>query len=67
MIQHIGESAGTVWNYLREHPDARLEKLAQELKLKQSLVLMAIGWLAREGKLDFKEDKKKMKLSLAAE
>jgi Winged helix-turn-helix domain (DUF2582) len=67
MIQQIGENAGRIWNHLREHPGIQLEQISKELKLKDSLALMAIGWLAREGKLAFKEDGKRPRVSLAAE
>lgn len=67
MIRAIGESAGTVWNYLREHPEAPLEEISKQLKLKNGLAFMAIGWLAREGKLQFQEEKKKTKVSLVTE
>lgn len=67
MIQQIGENAGRVWNHLREHPGRQLDQVSKELKLKDSLTFMAIGWLAREGKLAFKEDGKRPRVSLAAE
>jgi Winged helix-turn-helix domain (DUF2582) len=67
MIQQIGENAGRVWNHLREHPGIQLEQISKELKLKDSLALMAIGWLAREGKLAFEQNGKRPRVSLAAE
>jgi hypothetical protein len=67
MTQQIGEAAGRVWKYLSEHPDVHLEHLSKDLKLKDTLVFMATGWLAREGKLAFEEDGKTTKISLVAE
>ena len=67
MIQQIGETAGKVWKYLSEHSDVTLEQISKELKLNESLTPMAIGWLAREGKLVFEKDGKTTKIWLVAE
>jgi len=50
MITRIGLAAGDVWNYLDVHSrEARLSDLIVALKRDRDIVLMAIGWLAREG------------------
>jgi hypothetical protein len=67
MTQQIGETAGCVWKYLIEHPSVQLERISKDLKLKNTLVFMATGWLAREGKLTFEGDGKTTKISLVAE
>ena len=67
MIYEIGESAGKVWQYLSEHPGSTPEHIGKALKLKESLLYSAIGWLSREGKLSFEEHGKTTKLSLSAE
>ena len=67
MMQQIGKTAGKVWKYLSEHPGVTLEQVSKELKLKESLTPMAIGWLAREGKLAFEKDGKTTKIWLVAE
>ncbi len=51
MIQSIGETAGQVWKLLNEHGEASLSSIKSCLKIKQDLILQAIGWLAREDKL----------------
>lgn len=63
----IGESAGKIWQYLNEHPASTVQQINKALKLKESLLCMAIGWLAREGKLAFNEKGKTLKLSLVPE
>ena len=65
MTEEIGETAGKLWQFLKEHPSATMEQIAKELSLKEASVCMAIGWLAREGKLAFESEGKKTKLSLA--
>jgi len=52
MITRIGLAAGDIWNYLDAHNRVdQLEKIIEELgdKIERDLVLMSIGWLAREG------------------
>ncbi len=51
MIQSIGETAGQVWKLLNEHGGASLSSIKSCLKIKQDLILQAIGWLAREDKI----------------
>lgn len=67
MIYKIGESAGRVWQFLSEHPGSALEHIQKALKLKDNLLYMGIGWLAREGKLTFETNGKTTKLSLSPE
>ena len=57
MLENIGSVAGTVWRYLEENSEATVTKLTRELGENERTVLMAIGWLAREGKLDFEKRK----------
>ena len=49
----IGTWAGLVWNALNEKDVVvGLKQLKKETKLKDKEVFAAIGWLAREGKVD---------------
>jgi hypothetical protein len=66
MIHQIGEDAGRVWKCLSQNPSVTLEQIPKELKLKESLAFMAIGWLAREDKLAFEHHGKTTKVSLVA-
>ena len=67
MIQQIGEAAGSVWQFLNEHPGATPEQIRKGLKMEHGLLNLALGWLAREGKLLFETNGKTIKLSLLAE
>ncbi|MBD3427251.1 MAG: hypothetical protein GF409_08545 [Candidatus Omnitrophica bacterium] len=50
MITQIGLVAGDIWDYLDNHNgEARMGDLTSDLKKDRDLVLMSIGWLAREG------------------
>lgn len=48
----IGSWAGLVWNALNETETVGLKQLKKITKLKDKEVFAAIGWLAREGKVD---------------
>jgi len=50
MITKIGVVAGDIWNYLEGHDrEAVLEDVIDAVKKDRDLVMMSIGWLAREG------------------
>jgi hypothetical protein len=50
MITQIGLVAGEIWDYLEHHnKEARMGDLIGVLQKDRDLVLMSIGWLAREG------------------
>ena len=52
MIQKIGENAGQVWGAL-ENGAQGIKALKKATKLKNEEFYLALGWLAREGKLTF--------------
>ncbi len=64
MEAEIGKAAGISWQYLEQHGETTLSKLKQGTKLSEQILLMALGWLAREGKLSFVQDRRSLKLSL---
>ncbi|OQA57355.1 MAG: hypothetical protein BWY42_00591 [Candidatus Omnitrophica bacterium ADurb.Bin277] len=49
MIMEIGIVAGEIWHYLDECHSANLDQLTKGTKRPRELVLMSLGWLAREG------------------
>ncbi len=52
MLEEIGITAGEIWHYLEENSEASIGKLTKELKHTDRMILLGLGWLAREGKLD---------------
>lgn len=64
MVQEIGESAGRLWHYLAENPLSTIDEAAKGLKLKDNVLAMAVGWLAREDKLYFEVEGKAVRLAL---
>ncbi len=49
MITEIGIAAGDIWHYLDERGSATLDQLAKATGKPKELLLMSLGWLAREG------------------
>jgi hypothetical protein len=49
MITEIGITAGDIWHYLDQHGKSPLSKIVKGIDTERDRVLMAIGWLAREG------------------
>ena len=51
----IGLNAGKVWRILNEKGELSMFELCRELGLTFEEVAVAIGWLARENKIAFRE------------
>jgi hypothetical protein len=49
MIIQIGIVAGEIWHYLDARGKSRLSAIASAINRPNDLVLMSLGWLAREG------------------
>ncbi len=60
----IGYAAGDVWNALHGKGWQTLATVKKAGEGPADVTLMAIGWLAREGKLDFATNGKTVKLTL---
>lgn len=52
MIEVIGNNAGAIWNAL-QNGGLTLKALKKATKLKNDDLYLALGWLAREGKVAF--------------
>jgi hypothetical protein len=63
--ENIGTWAGLVWNALNDAKKGLATKeLRKATKLKVNEMHCALGWLAKEGKLDFAEGKDDIVVSL---
>ncbi len=51
LLEQIGEAAGSVWRVLESKGPQSVGALKKQVKAPADLVLMAVGWLAREEKL----------------
>ena len=66
-VQQIGEVAGSVWHALDESGSLSLAKLVERVGGNRDVVMQAVGWLAREGKIDIAETKRGRVVSLLPE
>lgn len=64
MITEIGIAAGDIWHYLDQHKTATLTQLMKGIDRKRDVVLMSIGWLAREGHVILEEEGSDYKITL---
>ena len=66
-VQQIGEAAGTAWRALDENGPLSLAKLVEHVGGNRDVVMQAVGWLAREGKIEIAETKRGRIVSLVRE
>jgi hypothetical protein len=64
MKEQVGTTAGKIWQALNEEGPQTLVQLRKKLNGSGELVGFALGWLAREDKVDISQDKKNFKVSL---
>lgn len=62
--EKIGTNAGLVWQALQDG-ELEMKAIKKATKLTEKDLNMAFGWLAREGKLQFREAEKELFVSLA--
>lgn len=64
-VETIGLWAGAVWNALNDaNGSLPVKGLKKTTKLKEKEVFAAIGWLAREGKVNVTEIEKDVEVNL---
>lgn len=63
-VEIIGEWAGKTWTALNEQGTLSMKGLKKATKLKEKDLYAAIGWLAREGKLNISEVEEEIMISL---
>ena len=57
MITEIGITAGEIWHYLDENEEVKLSQLCSGIEKSREVILMSLGWLAREGHVVLEGDK----------
>ena len=65
MITEIGITAGDIWHDLDQHREAvSFIQLLSEINRPKDLLLMSLGWLAREGHVILNQEGDNYKISL---
>ncbi len=54
MKNRIGETAGEIWKVLKQKEEVNLNFLPRMLGEKAQIVHQAVGWLAREDKIEYR-------------
>ena len=62
--EQVGITAGKIWHILDECGPQTLAQLKRKMFGSGELVGFALGWLAREDKIDISQDKKTIKAAL---
>ena len=60
----VGETAGKVWQALNDNGPLTLAQLKKKVNGSEELVSLALGWLAREDKIDITQEKKSYRIAL---
>lgn len=63
LIEEIGFIAGDIYQTLLSG-ETEVDKLKKTLSKDEKLVLLGLGWLAREGKVAISKDKRKIKVKV---
>jgi len=64
LLEKIGNNAGLIWSLL-EKGELNVKIVKKTTKLAEKDLNLALGWLAREGKIKFKEVEGEFFVSLA--
>jgi predicted transcriptional regulator len=64
LVEYIGDTAGLVWKALSEQGPLSMAKLVKAVGQPRDSVMQALGWLAREGKVEITEEGRTRVVSL---
>lgn len=64
MKDRIGETAGQVWKVLKKKGEVNVAQLPKLMNEKSAVVYQALGWLAREDKIEYQSKAAKTFVSL---
>jgi len=63
-VDRLGKVAGLTWQALNNNSPLSFTQLAKEIDAPKDLVMQAIGWLAREGKIEIEEKGRRRTVAL---
>ena len=63
-LPKIGENAGKIWKALSDKGPMNLSALKKATRLDDRQLYLSLGWLAREDKILFQQEKNQIKISL---
>ena len=60
----VGETAGKIWHLLNDEGPQTTQQLKKKLNGSGEILSYALGWLAREDKVDIRQEKKIVTVAL---
>lgn len=63
-LARIGETAGVIWRLLEERGPMSMAQVVKQSGESRDLVMLALGWLAREDKVDIDAESRGRTVSL---
>lgn len=64
MKDRIGLTAGKIWEALKENEKVSISQIPKIVNESDAVSYQALGWLAREGKIEYHVNKKRTSISL---
>ena len=64
MLTEIGHTAGKIWEALGQKGEISVDYLPRAVKAKSAVAYQALGWLAKEDKIQYKKKNGKNVVSL---
>jgi Winged helix-turn-helix domain (DUF2582) len=64
MNEEIGRAAGSIWHALAANGEMSMARLKKEVSAEAPVFDWAIGWLAREDKIDLTREKRTIRACL---
>ncbi len=65
MKEKIGKTAGKIWDILQKQEEVAISQFPGMLNEKAVIVNQALGWLAREDKINYRKEGNRTLISLA--
>jgi hypothetical protein len=65
LVEQIGTTAGLVWSELSANGQMTLTALGKQIEAPRDVVMQAVGWLAREGKVCLEKQGQKRLIALS--
>jgi DNA-binding transcriptional ArsR family regulator len=63
-VPHVGEVAGVIWQTLKDNGPISVTKLVKAVDEPRDTVMLALGWLAREEKINIDDEGRNRIVSL---
>jgi hypothetical protein len=63
-MESLAETPGKVWSFLRANGKVSLSALEKGVDAPRAMVFMAVGWLAKEGKVRLEQEERAVRVWL---